>query len=187
MYRFDCVDDEILLLASGGYVLLSYAVQEVGTEEPVTKLVCFEGNREEPVLAHQFVEGRVSDVTHLPGTTADFLVALNRGQEASRLPVGWGALYRVRLAESVIEEATRFRRPILLLAPFKGDCLVLLRGGEIWSFIAQANAAQRVKRTAHPLLWSVPSGTGERLMVTSYPEAYAHDKPGLPMQVIIFD
>lgn len=189
VYRFECKApaQQIRMYATGGILLLSYPV-DGGDGNTQTRLLVFQDTSTESVLTHEF-DGLLQGVASLSTGTGEFVLALNRSVGDNGLPQGRGALHRVRVGDDIVDnvwEGPRFSRPILSLAPLKEDCLVLLRGGEIWSYGAEANGKRRLRKAKYPLLEPLWSEDGTTLAVMSYPEAYRESRPGQSMQVIIY-
>jgi len=189
VYRFECKApvQQISMYATGGNLLLSYPVGG-GDSNAKTRLLMFQGTSTEAVLTHEF-DGLLQAVASLTTGQGEFVLAFNSAVDDGGLPTGRGALHRVRVGDGIVDnvwDGPRFSRPILGLAPLKEDCLVLLRGGEIWSYGAAANGKRRLRKARYPLLEPVWSEGGTTLAVLSYTEAYLEGRPGQQMQVIVY-
>ncbi|MCH7471988.1 hypothetical protein IIA79_03445 [bacterium] len=187
LYRFDSASEEVLMLAEAGYLVLSYAVPEEGSEQPVPKLVCFSGRESTAVLTHRFDAGVISDVALLQESSGGYLAALNQGIGDDGAYRGASELFWVDLVEETVTRVARQKAPVLYLAPFKGDCLVLLQGGSILSFDSGDKGARRIRKARYPYLEPVLSPGKERLAILSYPRAYLEGEGGQPMQVLIYE
>ena len=177
-------DDHPRLHAGGGGVVLSYRTDE-GRSAPQTSVIGMAGTEPGPVV-QQELAGVLADVASLPDSPANSLLALNQQLGADGQPRGWGTLHRIDLNDGSIEQVARFRRPVLYLVHFKEECLVLLLGGDVYSFVPSSNACVRIKRARHPVLDWLMDDQKTRLAVLSYPQRYLEGQAGQPLQVIVY-
>lgn len=116
-----------------------------------------------------------------------FFAATNTGVDDMGYPSGRGAIWRFDAATGEARLVSRYSRPIMAAKPFKEDCLVLLRGGDIFSFIPAAGAGKKLRRARYPILSSLASPDKTRVAVFATTEKHYADEPGQPMQVIVFE
>lgn len=185
LYRFAAADDRALLVARDGILTVCYNQPHAAGEAATAKVVCLRAESRE-VVQEAEVPGILESVIALPDASGDLLLAVNRRREDNGIATGWGRLWRIPAAGGEVREAGRFRRAVLALVPFKDDCLVLLRGGEIYSFVSATNARRRIRRTRHDILDWLSGHGGDRLAIISTTAAYLAGQPDQPMQVIIY-
>jgi len=190
VYRFetDCPPSQIIMHAQAGKLVLAYSASVPEGSGPVTQLVCFDRYSADPEITHE-LEGVAGDLVSLPGLNGEFLLAVNADlvPDDAGLPRGWGELWRVRLSDRTAWEAHHFRRPILSVAPFKEDCLVLLRGGEIYSYLALPDGVKRLRKARYPVLAMDIGDDGRHIAVFSWTERFYNYQPGQSAQVIVYE
>ena len=185
LYRFAAADDRALLIARDGILTVCYSQPHDAGEAAKAKVVCLDADSR-AVIQEAEVPGILESVIALPDDSGDLLLAVNQRREDNGIATGWGKLWRIPAAGGEVREAGRFRRAVLALVPFKDDCLVLLRGGEIYSFISATNARRRIRRTRHDILDWLSGHGDDRLAVISTTAEYLAGQPDQPMQVIIY-
>ena len=190
IYRFetDCPVNQILMHAGDGKLVLAYTMSSADGAGPRTKLVAFDRYSADPEITHE-LEGVAGDLVPVRGLSGEYLVAVNADvvPDEAGLPRGWGELWRVRLADRVVWESHHFRRPILSTIPFKEDCIVLLRGGEVYSYLAPPDGVKRLRKARFPVLAATLSQDERHLVVFSWTEQCYNYQPGQPAQLIIYE
>ncbi|MBN2080707.1 hypothetical protein JW859_00730 [bacterium] len=172
------------LLAGNGALMLCYPTTDAGRNMK-TKIICYRDNTQ---LVEQEVDGAVGSTLHPLAAPDEFLVSLSAGLDEYGAPVGGGQLLSVpAVPGGEIAQVARFRQPVQGLATLKDDCLVLLKGGEIYSYMAEYRAHHRLRKAKYPVLIAVTSPDDRRLAVFATTEKFMDDQPGQPLQVIIFE
>jgi hypothetical protein len=173
------------LLASRGRLVVSYLEANPELASQQAKLLVFDQGSTEPKISHGFEAGLVRDIAELPEPANELLVAVSRSVDSLGNPTGWSELHLVKVEEGVVERVARYRQPILFLSPFKNECLVLLRGGNVISYSPEHQATANVCRMPFDYLQSSLSRDRNCLAVVSSTERYTHGEPGQPMQVMV--
>jgi len=182
--RFQGRGEHGRLRAGNGALLLCYPTTDAGREMK-TKLMCY---RDNTLIAEDEVDGAVGSMLHPRAAPDEFLVSVSGGLDEYGAPVGGGRLLSIpAVPGGEIAEVARFRQPVQELAPLKEDCLVLLKGGEIYSYMAEYRAHHRLRKAKHPVLITMTSPDDRRLAVFATTEKFMDDQPGQPLQVIIFE
>jgi hypothetical protein len=202
LQHFESIEsaEDIGLLAADGHLLLSYLLPAAESPLPRTRVMCYARGNPEPVVRHE-VEGVVTDALAVPGRVGEFLLVVHAGVAETGLPVGDGTLYYLDanpdpvLNEDgeLLEEGKQFalagkmHSPVMHLLPFKEDCLVMMFGGDIASYIPEARQDFSLFKTRYPMLKPIFSPSGEHLAVVAYTENYLLDRTGTAVQVIVFE
>jgi outer membrane protein assembly factor BamB len=188
LVRFSSPDAEgTLLLAEGGRLLVSYVDTPTAGGAPACMVAGYKSGHEGPLFAQRLEGGVISDISALPGAPGDYLIAVNDSVDETRLPQGAGRLLRLNGATGATQEVARLKVPVLYLVPFKQQCLVLTRGGDIYSYDPASAMLRRFKHAAYPLLAALLSADGQRLLVYSVPEATDSNAPFASVQVLLFE
>lgn len=188
LVRFSTPDPEgTLLLAEGGRLLVSYIDTPTTGGAPACMIAGYRNGHDGPLFSQRLEGGVISDISALPGAPGDYLLAVNDSVDETRLPQGKGRLLRLNGATGTTEEIATLKAPVLYLVPFKQQCLVLARGGDISSYDPASASLRRFKRAAQPLLEALLSADGQRLLVYAVPETTDSSNPFATMQVLVFE
>jgi hypothetical protein len=183
--RFDCTGQQFLLLLDRDLALLaSYSDMEDGRG---TNLWCYQLGKAGTIFEYRFEDKVISDMAPLPDSAGQYLLALSARLSDSHEPAGDSWIMRLRLTDRAVWETESFGKPVLWLTPFKHDCLALLQGGGVYSYDAASNKTRRIRKLLYDYLEPQYSPDRTKLAVSSYPEGYRQNRPGQPMQVVVFE
>ncbi|MCC7477332.1 hypothetical protein IT575_02640 [bacterium] len=194
---FEAASDHLLLLAEGGFVAVAHQVrvaasqqqkaQAVSEGQLSTQLLCFQSGRGNALVNHRFASGSAIDIAPVPGAAGEFMVALAASLDEQGQPRGNGTLYRARSQDGSVWEVTGRREPVVWLMPYKNECLLLYKGGQIQRFIPESNSCLDLVRAAFDYLEPLPGRARTPAVISSYPVGYLLGKSGQQMQVLVFE
>jgi len=184
VYRFEGQGEDTKLAVQDGSLALAYPLVGDETGKLRSSVRCF---RQNDLVLEAEVDGLVRALfTHeqAPGV---FFAAVNSGIDDLGYPSGRSVIWRFDLSNGKAAVAARYSRPMMSATPFKDDCLVLLRGGDIYSFSAVTGDTRRLRRARFPILSALASPDAEHIAVFASTEKHYANEPGQPMQVIVFE
>ncbi len=195
---FESDSEHFLLLAENGFVAVAHQVAvSAGQKEKAqasndnrqltTQLLCFQNGRGNALVSHRFASGMAVDIASVPGVAGEFLIALSASLDERGQPRGAGTLYRARSQDGSVWEVTARKEPVAWLMPFKGECLLLYKGGQIQRFIPESNKCVDLARGSYDYLEPLPGRSRTPAVLSSYPLGYLLGKSGQPLQVMVFE
>lgn len=178
-------DGQIDLLAQGGYCAVCY-IQPPGAGIGQTVIKGYKPGEPEPLVELFLPCGIPGGICTLGQATAgDFLVAVNQRLGDTDLPSGWSEIYNVSCKEPAIQKVLRQSVPVLGLAAFKSDAIVMNKGGGIFQYAGDAGKLVRIEIAKFPLLNWYTDQQRSSLVVASYDHGYAAGNPAGNLQVIV--
>ena len=188
LLRFTSADESgALMLAQAGQLIVSYADKPTEGGAPASMLAAFNSGHSGAVFSQRIEGGIVADVAVLAGAPQEYLVAVNADMDDAGLPTGKARLLRLDTQTGTLNESEQLKRPVLYLVPFKQQCLVLLRGGELLCYDPRSAALRRFRRASLPLLEAWLSSDSQRLLIYAVPEKASSSQPFPEMQVMVFE
>ena len=190
LYRFLCPSDEILLLATDDYVAVAFEIAE-GVAAGSTKLVVLRREFGSPAVEHKF-DGKhlAADIAYLPSVSdepARWLLALNGGADDDGWPTGKAQLFLVDpAAEEPVALLANLKQPVQYMWTLKQDCLVVCRGGQVYSYDASKQQLATLARLKYELALPLISNDGKVLALASAPRDRWQGRPGRPLAVAAF-
>lgn len=184
IHRFEGLGEDVKLAADNGGLAVAYPLVSDETEGQRSKVVGFRGNS---LVFEQELTGLVRTLfTHEHAAQAYF-AAVNSGVDDMGYPTGRSVLWRFDMQTGKGDVVARYSRPIMAVHPFKQDCLVLLLGGDIYSFMPATGASRRLRRARYPVLSALASPDESRVAVFASTKKHYANEPNQPMQVIVFE
>lgn len=181
-------DSKGILLSNGLYAILVFnePLGENGKQGPGF-VAGFTLEPSGPQFVHKLPPGYVDDAVAIPDVPGEFLLALNSSRTKSGEPRGQGKLLRVTFANQAMLETARFNQPVSWLVPFKDQCVVLLQGGRVVSYLDGLGVAVSIDKLRYPHLAPAKSQAADSLAVLSKQTSFAADQSGELMAVTIFE
>jgi hypothetical protein len=190
VYRFLSSGESTLLLASGEYVAIAHHVA-AGQAAGSVKLAVLKYEHATPLVKYVLdYPGEPGDIARLPvgeGQQPAFLFALNGGLDESGWPLGRARLYLVEPeAADPVRVLANLKQPVLYCWQLKQDCLLVTRGGPVYSYMHEAQQLYLLARLRYELALPYASTAGQTLALASAPEEHWQGQPGRPLSMTMF-
>jgi len=184
IYRFEGQGEDTKLATQEGNLALAYPLVADETGKLKSAVRCF---RQNDLVLETDVDGLVRTLFSDEQAPGMFFAAVNGGIDDLGYPSGRSVIWRLDIGSGKAEIVARYSRPIMSATSFKEDCLVLLRGGDIYSFNAATSDTRRLRRARYPVASCLASPDGSRLAVFASTEQHYANQSGQPMQVLVFE
>ncbi len=189
VYQFLCPDSDILLRAAGEYTAVAFHVAE-GSQAGKPQLVILRRDFATPRVEHIFdTSSIVADIVALPGEgeAVRFLVACDDGQDSDEWPIGESELYLIDPeADAPLQLLATLKQPVQYIWRLKDDCLIVCRGGRVYSYDDAQQQLTQVARLKYDLVLPQADADGSTLALLSAPAAHWKGRPGSPLNVDVF-
>ncbi len=177
-----------ILLCSGLYAILVFSEPaSEGGEAGSAFVAGFTPEPSGPKFLHKLPPGYVDEATAIPGAAGEFLLASNSGANRDGVPSGKGRLLRVKFSNQSLNEVASFNQAVNWLVPFKNQCVVLLQGGRVISYINELDAAVSIGNLRFANLDPAMNQARDCLAVLSYQNSYAAGESGGMLDVTVFE